>query len=82
MHARCASKSWVLWLTVGVFLAACSSTYQPTGVLSTPAPSQTPAIPTRTPTSVPTATQTPAPFPVELVILHTNDNWGATEPCG
>jgi ABC-type glycerol-3-phosphate transport system substrate-binding protein len=20
--------------------------------------------------------------PIELVILHTNDNWGETEPCG
>jgi hypothetical protein len=20
--------------------------------------------------------------PIELVVLHTNDNWGETEPCG
>ena len=31
---------------------------------------------------------TPSPVPpetagsVELVVLHTNDNWGETEPCG
>ena len=22
------------------------------------------------------------PAPMELVVLHTNDNWGETEPCG
>ena len=22
------------------------------------------------------------PLPVDLVVLHTNDNWGETEPCG
>jgi hypothetical protein len=22
------------------------------------------------------------PLPLELVVLHTNDNWGETEPCG
>jgi 2',3'-cyclic-nucleotide 2'-phosphodiesterase (5'-nucleotidase family) len=26
------------------------------------------------------ATQPPAP--IDVVILHTNDNWGETEPCG
>ena len=23
-----------------------------------------------------------APLPLELVVLHTNDNWGETDPCG
>ena len=34
--------------------------------------------------SPPTETTTPtlAPESVSLVILHTNDNWGETEPCG
>jgi hypothetical protein len=22
------------------------------------------------------------PVPLDLVVLHTNDNWGETEPCG
>jgi len=22
------------------------------------------------------------PEPIDLVVLHTNDNWGETEPCG
>lgn len=22
------------------------------------------------------------PAPLDLVVLHTNDNWGETEPCG
>jgi hypothetical protein len=35
---------------------------------------------TDTPTPVPTAT--PVPEPVDLVVLHTNDNWGETDPCG
>jgi hypothetical protein len=24
----------------------------------------------------------PTPTPFRLVVLHTNDNWGETEPCG
>lgn len=24
----------------------------------------------------------PPPEPIELVVLHTNDNWGETKPCG
>lgn len=28
------------------------------------------------------ATSTPMPAPLPLVVLHTNDNWGETEPCG
>ena len=24
----------------------------------------------------------PTPEPIEMVVLHTNDNWGETEPCG
>jgi hypothetical protein len=32
------------------------------------------------PTLAPTATL--PPVPIQLTILHTNDNWGETEPCG
>ena len=42
--------------------------------------------PVATSTAVPTATYVPTPTatagPVQMVILHTNDNWGETEPCG
>lgn len=42
------------------------------------------ASPLATATSVPTSIPTPVPTraPSQLVILHTNDNWGETEPCG
>lgn len=34
----------------------------------------------------PVSTVAPAagltPSPLDLVVLHTNDNWGETEPCG
>lgn len=36
------------------------------------------ATPTATAMALPTATSSP----LELVVLHTNDNWGETEPCG
>jgi hypothetical protein len=38
--------------------------------------------PTLVPTSVPTATPAATQVPGRLVVLHTNDNWGETEPCG
>ena len=39
---------------------------------------------TLTPQPTPTLTAAPSatPMPLELLILHTNDNWGETEPCG
>jgi 2',3'-cyclic-nucleotide 2'-phosphodiesterase (5'-nucleotidase family) len=42
--------------------------------------------PTLTSTPRPTATSkptsTPTPQPLSLTVLHTNDVWGETEPCG
>lgn len=32
--------------------------------------------------SLPELTVHPTPAPIDLVVLHTNDNWGETEPCG
>ena len=68
-------------------LANCATAPAPTALVevgATPeeAPSEealsatAPVVPTDTPE--PTAT----PAPLQLVILHTNDNWGETEPCG
>jgi len=34
------------------------------------------------PTAGATAIPSPRVGPISLVILHTNDNWGETEPCG
>jgi hypothetical protein len=41
-------------------------------------------LPTVSPAPSPTSTATlrPTPSPGQLVLLHTNDNWGETEPCG
>ncbi len=50
---------------------------------ATLAPTSTPLpTPTPLPTSTPTPMPTPALSPIQLVVLHTNDNWGETEPCG
>ena len=38
-----------------------------------------PAVDSRT---VPELTELLTPGPLDLVVLHTNDNWGETEPCG
>ena len=48
-------------------------------VLPSPTPVSIALSPIATPTAVPTRAQAPA---IELVVLHTNDNWGETEPCG
>jgi 2',3'-cyclic-nucleotide 2'-phosphodiesterase (5'-nucleotidase family) len=32
--------------------------------------------------ATPTATPTPTREPLRLTILHTNDTWGQTDPCG
>jgi 2',3'-cyclic-nucleotide 2'-phosphodiesterase (5'-nucleotidase family) len=77
-----------LWLLAGIFLAGCGSTSSSIGALSAamPSPSPAPQTPrqadTPRPTSTTAPTETPLPAAIELTILHTNDNWGATEPCG
>jgi 2',3'-cyclic-nucleotide 2'-phosphodiesterase (5'-nucleotidase family) len=58
---------------IGLALFGCN------GVMSTPTPTPT-STPTRTPTPIPTST--PTPRPIELTVLHTNDTWGYSEPCG
>lgn len=64
---------------IGLALSSCS------GIASTPTPTPT-FTPTKTPTATPTPTSTPTPTPtprpVELTVLHTNDTWGYSEPCG
>jgi hypothetical protein len=75
-------RLFVLWLTAGMILAGCSGGSQRAGVPSAPATSAIGSLSAATATSAPAATRLLVPDPVQLTILHTNDNWGATEPCG
>jgi hypothetical protein len=64
------SKRYVLGITVlmlGLLVVGCGRA--PAGVYLQP---ESPVDPT--------ASLTPARL--DLVVLHTNDNWGETEPCG
>lgn len=73
---------------------AWGPTSQPPALAATPQPAEQAMLsplapvtlppPTRVPTltPLPTATPRPTPRPGQLVVLHTNDNWGETEPCG
>jgi hypothetical protein len=75
---------WPCLVVLSLLAAACATaTPQPDVqnsplVVASPLPSATLAAPTAT--AMPTAT--PLPPAVQLVVLHTNDNWGETEPCG
>ena len=59
-------------------LVTATSIFTATPVPTTPTPEPT-ATPVPTP---PTETLVPTPGSSQLVVLHTNDNWGETEPCG
>jgi hypothetical protein len=62
-------------LALGIFVVSCATVAPDTGLSSSLLPTKT-ALPIRTLTPVPTRE------PIQLVLLHTNDNWGETEPCG
>ena len=87
------SKWWIAGLLILSLIAAgCGAATpeagQPTSTLAQsvlPSPTVAPtATPTAAPTSTPEPTPTPIPTaaPIQLTVLHTNDNWGETEPCG
>lgn len=65
--------------------AVAQSTSTPT-LTPTPRPTSTAtAVPSPTPlpeTPTVTPTPTPAAEPFTLTLLHTNDTWGYTQPCG
>lgn len=71
-------------LLFALLIAACSAT-TPVGSSVSPLATGS-ASPLPTASAVPTETVIPSPTPtrepVQLVVLHTNDNWGETEPCG
>ncbi len=85
----------VLVYAIGLAAGGCGSTSPSGGVLESPlaavsplstespspVPTPTPT-PTVSPTQTPTVSPTPTAMPIQLVVLHTNDNWGETEPCG
>jgi hypothetical protein len=85
-------RSWLgSLLALSLLAAACGTVTPEAGMQTSPLAAASPlpgtaAAPTASPTAVPTATAiptaTPLPAPAWLVVLHTNDNWGETEPCG
>jgi len=83
------SKYWIAGLLVlSLILAGCESatpgTSQPPSTLAQSVLQSPLAPPTAVPTSTPEPAPTliPTPAPIQLAVLHTNDNWGETEPCG
>jgi hypothetical protein len=87
------AKRWcpVLLLGLALLLAACGGASPEPGTQSSPLtfvsllPTAVPVAPTA-PAVDGYAAATPMPPPTspsnQLVVLHTNDNWGETEPCG
>lgn len=75
--ARSALSLAVL-LVVGSLLVGCGATTPDDGIEATSSAFDSPLTQAPTTTPVPTAT----PTPLRFVVLHTNDNWGETEPCG
>jgi hypothetical protein len=89
-------RLWIVWALVFVLaVVGCGSPtsevdvqHSPLGQHS-PLPTATPpptaaSVPTTLLTTAPTPafTPAPAPSPGQLIVLHSNDNWGETEPCG
>jgi hypothetical protein len=82
-------KVWGAWLLVtGLVLVGCSGPLE-TGATAVPSPSaplaaepSLQATVAPSPTLGPTAAASPMVISAAWVILHTNDNWGETEPCG
>jgi hypothetical protein len=81
-------RFWVLILAAVsvLLLVGCGAALAPDGEESvSPLATQgglqeTPLLPTTVATARPRPTVTPALL--SLLVLHTNDNWGETEPCG
>ena len=74
-----------LLLILGVGLASCGGVVPESGAQASE-PGTSVSLPTVTLTPEPTATSTLTPSATpgiqDLLVLHTNDNWGETEPCG
>jgi hypothetical protein len=81
-------RCWFVGLLVPILLVAGCVGMGPeadrqTSPLAQTSPSPLPTLTSRAvPTPAATATVGEIPAPSQLVVLHTNDNWGETEPCG
>ena len=81
-----------LFLVFALLLVACSGVQPRTGAQVSPLPfdsllpTEAPALPPAAPTVASAMTAAPEQAAVaqsgRLLVLHTNDNWGETEPCG
>lgn len=76
-------------MVLALIVAACGPTASPSGrmeigdALTSPLSPVSPVfVETKAPTPTPVPVPTALPEPMQLVVLHTNDNWGETEPCG
>ena len=74
-----------LLLVLAVGLTSCGGAGPESGAQASE-PGTLVSLPTVTLTPEPTATfsqtSTATPELLDLLVLHTNDNWGETEPCG
>ena len=70
------------WLLVmAMFLGSCATASTESELQGSPLAHDSPlSSPLATPTTSLAPTRVRAPL--ELTVLHTNDNWGETEPCG
>lgn len=78
--ARSALSLAVL-LVVGLLFVACG-TATPRDGLEAGSPAFDSPLSTEVAGAAPSQVPTATPAPLRLVVLHTNDNWGETEPCG
>jgi len=86
MVARRQMLRLLLFLSLTLALVGCGSLPSPADPPAA-APDERPhgdaqASPLAQVSPLPTPRSAPAREPLDLVVLHTNDNWGETEPCG
>jgi hypothetical protein len=81
-RSRDCSAFLTIWLlAVVLLLVSCGTPGPETELETSPLAHDSPlSSPLATPTASLASTRVRAPL--ELTVLHTNDNWGETEPCG
>jgi hypothetical protein len=84
MRARIVAKRWtprVLFL-LALALTSCGSLVPAANPPVSTSEGSVQTSPLAQLSPLPTPSNEPAQASLELVVLHTNDNWGETEPCG